>query len=1403
MAGSPSPLLSFIPIDRRLALAQGQNLPDRALGAVLVADVSGFTPLTEALALALGPQRGAEALTRHLDTVYGALITEVEQFGGSVVSFSGDAITCWFDQDSGLRATAAALAMQVAMQALPPIAVSEALSVRPALKVAVAQGPVRRFVVGDPNTHHLDILAGHLLDTVGILQNNAEKGEVVLDGPTAQRLDKDLAIIARRDGKAIHPPAVVVGALTRPVEPSPWSALPLLGLGDREIRSWLLPAVYERLRGGAGEFLADLRPAVALFVNFGGIDYDDDDDAGLLLDAYVRSVQATLARYEALLLNLSIGDKGSYLHGVVGAPLAHDDDAARAVAAALELVVPPTQLGYITQVRIGIAQGQMYSGAYGCTDRRTYGVQGDKTNLAARLMAQAQPGEILCDDDVYRQAQRRWAFDTLPPVRVKGKASLIRVYRPTGRLATHVGPDSRFSNGLQLVGRVTELARLAAALDALHSGRGSVMTIEGEAGIGKSRLVEEFIHLARERGISGLIGAGQSIEQHTAYRAWRDLLSSFFDIDEVGDPAERRARVQQVSRDLIPKMLGRLPLLNDILALGLPETPLTSALDAALRQESLTGLVVALLRMWSRERPLVVILEDAHWLDSLSWQLILQVARALLVEHSPFLLVLVSRELDEQSSGAQVVSTLRSLAQMTTIKLGTLEPDETVALATLRLGLPAGRLPEEVAALVRERSGGNPFFAEELAYTLRDRGLIRIEPAPAPDGPSDQASAAAYCVVSTELAAVRALLPDTLQGLILSRIDRLPSEQQFTLKIAAVLGRRFGYPPLRDTLLRFSPATDDALMANLAALTRHDLTALEAAEPELTYLFKHIVIHEVAYETLLYAQRHQVHRAAAEWYLARGKAEPKAGPEPADLPLLVYHFHQAEEWDQERRYARLAGEDAARKHANAEAIQYLTRALELTPETDKKGRFDLLLARENVYEVQGAREKQALDLSQLRAWSDGLDDGRQAAVALRQANLAYQTGDYPAAVSAAHQAVALAASAGQAKAEAQGYLQWGMALWQQANYPEAQARNEQALQIARLARLVQIEADCVRQKGIIFDTQGDYPQARAALEAAIKLHQRAEDQRGEAKALNSLGVVTFNQEDYAAAGHFYHASLQLKLAIGDRYGQGITLQNLGIVADAQGRLDSAREYFEAALALCREIGDREGEASALDGLGTEALRLGDYAAGLAWTRQAIDISRQIGERINECTGLTSLSAIHESLGENEAALDDALQARAIAREVGVPYYEAGTLVQLGHSLWVLGRALEAAEAFRAAIEIYDQLGKAQFALEPLSGLAQAALAAGQTDQARAVVNRVVLALLSQSDQDLGVPIRVYLGAYQVLAGLADPQAPAMLARGYAHLQARAGQIRDKGSRRLFLENVRWHRDLIAIKEQND
>ena len=318
---------AYIPTDRRRALARGETLPDRAQGSALFADISGFTPLTEALARELGPQRGAEEISRHLNLVYDALIDELDRYSGSVTGFSGDAITCWFDDDSGLRATACALAMQRAMGRFATVTLPSGACIALAMKAAVATGTVRRFLVGDPQVQLLDVLAGAILDHLAAAEHHAQKGEVVLDPAAVASLGGAAQVAAWRDDDDAGQRFGVVGGLTRPVTPSPWPALPSDALSDEQVRPWLLPPIYERLRSGQGEFLAELRPAVALFLRFAGIDYDADPQAHAKLDDFIRRVQHILARYDGTLLQLTIGDKGSYLYAAFGAPLAHEDDA--------------------------------------------------------------------------------------------------------------------------------------------------------------------------------------------------------------------------------------------------------------------------------------------------------------------------------------------------------------------------------------------------------------------------------------------------------------------------------------------------------------------------------------------------------------------------------------------------------------------------------------------------------------------------------------------------------------------------------------------------------------------------------------------------------------------------------------------------------------------------------------------------------------------------------------------------------------------------------------------------------------------------------------------------------------------------------------------------------------------
>ena len=338
-------------------------MPDRVRGAALFADISGFTPLTEALANELGPLRGAEELTANLNRIFHALIEELERFGGHVIYFSGDAITCWFDGDDGARATACALAMQKTMGDIGEVVTPAGGRVHLAMKAAVAVGAARRFLAGDPDIQVMDVLAGRMIDALATAEHLAAKTEVVLDPSALESLGDRVEIRELRVDPDSRLEFGVVSSLRIAVDDAPASGHEE-PLPEEVVRQWLLPPIFERVRTGRGEFLAELRSAYPLFVRFGGIDYDNDEDAIAKLDDFIRRAQRILTTYGGNVLQLTLGDKGAYLYAVFGPPQAHEDDAARAAAAALELRELESTAA-ITGIQIGITYGRLRSGTYG------------------------------------------------------------------------------------------------------------------------------------------------------------------------------------------------------------------------------------------------------------------------------------------------------------------------------------------------------------------------------------------------------------------------------------------------------------------------------------------------------------------------------------------------------------------------------------------------------------------------------------------------------------------------------------------------------------------------------------------------------------------------------------------------------------------------------------------------------------------------------------------------------------------------------------------------------------------------------------------------------------------------------------------------------------------------------
>jgi predicted ATPase len=752
----------------------------------------------------------------------------------------------------------------------------------------------------------------------------------------------------------------------------------------------------------------------------------------------------------------------------------------------------------------------------------------------------------------------------------------------------------------------------------------------------------------------------------------------------------------------------------------------------------------------------VLVIEDAHWLDSVSWELLVQVARSLAVSGDPLLLVVVTRPIEAHTAAARHLATIQDLDITTSLTLTTLRPEETVALVTDRLGLPEGGLPQSIADLVRERAEGNPFFAEEMALTLRDQGVIRVEPV-------SQAGDECRCIIQGNLSRAVRTLPTTVQGLVLTRIDRLAPARQLPLKVGAVIGRTFAYATLYYTLNRHATTTDEALRTHLDALAILDLTPVEVAEPELIYIFKHIITQEVAYETLLFAQRRQLHRTVAEWYettyrtnAGNGKGEEQT-PLSAYYPLLVHHYNRAEDREQERIYATLAGERAAAQFANAEAVRYLSRALELTPEDVYEARYSLLLTRAQVYDVQGEREAQAQALAALSTLANALNDAeRKAEVALRYAAYHEATSDFPAALKSAKGAIRWAKRASSAGQEVEGLIAAGHALWRQGKFEEARQYLLEALDLARQHNDRAGEADSLHNLGTVLYFLGNHEDAQLHLEQAREIRHILGNRRDEAISLNNLAGVYHALGDFAQAKIFSEQALSIYQSIGDRRNEAQGLSNLGNIYHALGELETALNYYRQALTIFKVINDRRGEAVANENLGLMFHDLKDNETAKVYCEQAIEISRNIGARKNEGYSLTYLGLALEALGELEDAHDVYIEALHLRRNIG-----------------------QSAQA-----------------IDDLAGLARVTLAQSQVSKALTYVEEILIWIEDHGIAGIEYPLRVYLTCTDVLVSVGQTaRAVNIIRTAHALLLEQASRISDEVTRRAFLENGPLHHEV--------
>ncbi|GAM22380.1 hypothetical protein SAMD00019534_055550 [Acytostelium subglobosum LB1] len=870
---------------------------------VLFADISGFTALTERLGN--HGQEGVELLTKNLNLFFDMLIKIVKSYGGDIVKFAGDAVLTHWPTYGELTnrvriACACALSLQRKLHNFP---VPGGFLT---LHIGVGCGKVSGLYVGGESSKVEFLIAGEALVQATLCEKEADAGEIYISQSCLDYV-KQFANVTQKKSKANYrldslaklekrekrPSSTVDGEdLLTSMDRKFLFDLPLLMDMEDSLQRFVPNTVVNHIKRGA--YLAELRYISVIFVNlsYGVPDPVKDLDT---LQAIVSQTQTIVYKYEGTVRQFIIDDKGCVLIACWGMPgVSHEDDPSRAVEAAMEIVVNLFKLKVISTV--GVTTGKCFCGDVGSDERREYAVVGDIVNLSARLMSHSQGG-VLCDEETSRNARNIEFVRMTEPIKVKGKTTLIPLFKPIKK-HKHLDNNSPRQLGLKskLIGRQTQLLQMSIAVHELTQGKPTrIFLLEAEAGLGKSRFISEVKHNFCT-GIKILKASGVQMSESTQYYVWRQLIQEYLNEDE---------RTGYKTLQTLGPHINLLRQALDIRA-ELPEA--NRRYSAPQRAETQHMLMLRLVQTMVPPGTIIVI-DDAHFMDKASWTLTQNLCQVL----ENHLIIISMRPLKDA-----LPSGFTQLSNLETIQLEPLASKEEVAMLIEQIldrGGSGGntaaprsnKIHDEIIEEIFNRSQGNHFVIEEMVNSLRSSGVF------------DESSGLSKQELIEQ---VKVSMPRTVTSLITSRVDRLSNTQQLELKVASVIDMPFTADYLYSMMPSDSTSKQD-LINDLAQLEKlHFIKSKTVAsktndQTDVVYSFQHTRTQEVIYGVMLFSQRRELH-----FKIAKSLEKENGTPQS-----LVHHYHCAQDYSKTKEYAMKAGLKAMGVNDNKEAVKYFQLTL--------------------------------------------------------------------------------------------------------------------------------------------------------------------------------------------------------------------------------------------------------------------------------------------------------------------------------------------------------------------------------------------------------------------------------------------------------------------------------------------
>ena len=1262
-------------------------------------DLSGFTPLTELL-MEKGNE-GAEELSIILNKVFEPMVRLVYSKNGFIPYFAGDAFTAIFPKKNVRHPWEIILTAQELRDLFNEKSNWEtrygAFEIR--IKIGLSCGKVEWGIVGDKGSKSF-YFRGNAIDHCAAAEHYAQKQEVVLSECLIEELSGSNGHFQRVDNRFFK--LIKDFGTEKNINYSP---APKNHLSEKIAANFLLDTVIAFNQQG------EFRSVVTVFISFEGV------EEHWVLDRFVSLVVNEFYNFSGYFKEVDFGDKGGVMVGFFGAPVSFENNAERA----LELV---TSIGDSVKIlqnksglryRIGITMGVAYAGIVGGEERCQYAIVGNRVNLAARLMMNADWGEVLVDREI--QKSRNFRFKHKGDIHYKGIMQDVPTYILVGR---NISADPIYSG--KIVGREKELKKLKQFVNkAVQNSKPGIAYVYGEAGIGKSRISFELKKYFRKKeNISWITCQADQILKKP-FNPFVYFLKNYFEQSPENSKRDNRSAFERRfqwllndigtikhpdAREIYLEVSRTRSVLAAQIGILYPDS-LWEQLDAKGRYQNILIALITLFKAEALIRPVLIELEDGHWFDENSQELLVEMLREM--KNYPVCLLVTSRYNDDGSKPTLIPENILTTHEISILEIDLkfLNPEALKDFVVSRLG---GEIDNEFYDLLVRSTNGNPFYAEQILEYFSESDLLENE-----NG-------------TWHIRDKSIKVSSSINSVLMARIDRLSSLVKETVKAAAVIGREFELPVLTEVMISQHLFTEEKSDNAVSVLKEQIKTAEQGqiwrAMNELRYIFKHSLLREAVYEMQLRTRLRQLH-----FLIAKAIEKVYSDNLPEKYLDLSFHYEHADAKDIHNEYTRKAADYARKNFQNKQALFLYEKLIKNLKKEEEKApqMVDAMLQKAAILELIGEWGQCEKCLRQAIDITRKLNQPMLAGQAFNNfGKLLMLKGKYDKAQVQLEKAARLFEKVADGYGIFNVYGNLGNLYFRQGRYKKAEEFFIKSIKLSELQSYTASNAQIVANLGLTYMNEGNYEEGIKWQQSQLEVCKKAKDKQGMATLYTNMGIVYFEQGNYDAALNCYTEGLALSQELGNKQLTAIATGCIGSVYERKGDYLNAMHHFERDLDLVEELGDKQGIAITLGLIGDLHTVKGEFDKAIQFLERQLALCRELSYQKGIAKAVNTLGDIYFYKDQFDISVNYYNLAIDVTRQINNRLVLGSSLIEKGKPLVALGKIKAAKAAQEEAISIALELGNADLVFDAKILGARVLLAEGEITAAKELLNELLL-----------------------------------------------------------------------------